>query len=164
MAFSGAHGNNIEEEIAAFARVRTDPDARAVATLNLLDKLQRAQAKVTFKNLTAWIVDQLRSLVDPLHNKDRRRKYGEKLDQLAKAGDLAAIRNGMDFERMKRDDDDEYNAVVAEYVANETELDNIKKGVTAGDLTARRTGHMLAMVIGYVILFGTSGIILLVGG
>lgn len=93
--------------------------AVVLATLDVLEAVQRRHAPAPLPTLSGLICMELQAVVGQIHGKKRREIMIKQLATLSKSGDLGHISRTLDLRAVLRRDEAEYRNIVVEFANNE---------------------------------------------
>lgn len=150
----------IDREIAAFIAARADQngsgdtsgldssnpaDQAPLLQLRVLAELQRRSNGTALPGLAGWLMEQLAPTLGAWHNRQRREGLQHALQELATAGNLAAMAALLDNPEARRLDEQGHQAAVATVQRIDAELRALTEGKPRRAESARQTGHELTL-------------------
>ncbi len=169
----------IDEHIAAFVASQTGgldaplhnlraagsvSTALVLATLDLLEAVQRLFWTRPLPALTGLMCRELERLIDLIHSKKRQALMADKLDSVRDSSNLTEVVRTMDLPAVLKRDEDEYQLTIVEYANNEIEIRKLKRNEALRSRMAQATGYGTVAAVGAVLLAFVVGFFILNGG
>lgn len=151
VAFIGSQSSALEPQIELLRAAGKIPSATALATLDLLEILQRRFAPTPMPALTSWMCRELDCVMDLIRSKKRRGLMAEKMSSVISGASLTEVARTMDFPSALKRDENEYKDVAIEFANNEIQLRKIRQGVSRLDRMAQVTGFGGVAAIGTLV-------------
>lgn len=141
-AFIASHiRRNIDRALASLEGRKGDSIAGKLGMLAIFATLQAEFGPEGLPYLTEWLARELEPAIDRFSSKKRRQQIVEKIENVARGGDLVALKNVIDNETMLRQDEGERRLAMRELAAASRQIVALQS--KEFQHSARRTGWQL---------------------
>ncbi len=151
VAFIGSQSSALEPQIELLRAAGKIPSAIALATLDVLEAIQRRFAPTSIPALTSWMCRELDCVMQLIRSKKRRELMAEKMASVTSGASLTEVARTMDFPSALKRDENEYQSVVIEFANNEIQLRKTRQGVSRLDRMAQVAGFSGVAALGTLV-------------
>ena len=157
-AFIASHiRTNIDRLLASLEGRKGDSIAGKLGMLTIFARLQAEFGPEGLPYLTEWLERELEPAINRFSSKTRRRQVVEKLENVARGGDLVALKNVIDNENTLRQDEDERRLAMRELAAASRQIAALQS--SEFQHSARRTGWQIAAGISMCMAFTAMSVV-----
>ncbi|WP_313981863.1 hypothetical protein [Iodidimonas nitroreducens] len=159
LAYFCAHTEQAERYVRRLDISRRDPVQLMAAVADLLAFLQSKLKAGLLVNLSEHLVKSLKPLANTLKSRTRRRMVTERLDELAKTGDLGRLTAIIDLAHLKMVDYRGFSEAKNKVFHLEQAMKRLRRGVKPSDKGARLAGFRAASALGWLVVLITISIL-----
>ncbi len=157
-AFIASHiRRNIDRTLALLEGRKGDSIAGKLGMLSLFATLQAEFGPEGLPYLTEWLARELEPAINRFSSKRRRQQIVEKIENVARGGDLVALKNVIDNENMLRQDEGERRLAMRELAAASRQISVLQSAEFQH--SARRTGWQLAAGISMCVAVAAMSVV-----
>jgi hypothetical protein len=157
-AFIASHiSKNIDRTLATLEGQKGDSIAGKLGMLNIFARLQAEFGPEGLPYLTEWLARELEPGIKRFSSKKRRRQIVEKLENVARGGDLVALKSVIDNDNMLRQDEGERRLAMRELAAASRQIALLQSAEFQH--SARRTGWQIAAGISMCVAFAAMSVV-----
>lgn len=133
---------------------------RVLANIKVVAAIQKRSKLGSFPGISSWIVDILKPAIARFHDRELRTSLKEKIEKMAKAGDLNKIAGLLDNSAMRQEDWNNFKLAMREYADLRQELADVTRKLEDPRGFSREIGQEYAAIASSIV----AGIIILIVG
>lgn len=151
-AFLGSRTGALEVQLGTLRAAGDMPTSVALATLDLMEAVQRLFWTRPMPALAALMCRELDRVIELVHSKKRRALMLDKINTVRDSGSLTEVARTMDFPAVLKRDREEYQDTIVNYANNEIEIRKLRSGAAHRVRMAQATGYGGVAAIGALLL------------